>query len=115
MKLEQNEGKVIESEDGKASYESEENQEQDVERNSEPQHKRPDLIPDLTFESEMELEQDGEEILEADDERPSCEPEQNQAQDMETQTKFQNLPELKHLPVNKVKPFQYDIVLKRED
>ena len=31
---------------------------------------------------------------------------------METQTKFQNLPELKHLPVNKVKPF-YDIVLKR--
>ena len=32
---------------------------------------------------------------------------------METQTKFQNLPELKHLPVNKVKPFQYDIVLKR--
>ena len=31
---------------------------------------------------------------------------------METQTKFQNLPELKHLPLNEVKPF-YDIVLKR--
>ena len=30
---------------------------QDVERNTEPQHKRPDLIPDLTSESEMELEQ----------------------------------------------------------
>ena len=29
---------------------------------------------------------------------------------METQTKFQNLPELKHWPVNEVKPF-YDIVL----
>ena len=25
---------------------------QDVERNTEPQHKRPDLIPDLTSESE---------------------------------------------------------------
>ena len=32
---------------------------------------------------------------------------------METQTKFQNLPELKHLPVNEVKPFQYDIVFKQ--
>ena len=30
---------------------------QDVERNTEPQHERPDLIPDLTSESEMELEQ----------------------------------------------------------
>ena len=29
---------------------------QDVERNTELQHKRPDLIPDLTSESEMELE-----------------------------------------------------------
>ena len=28
---------------------------------------------------------------------------------METQTKFQDLPELKHLPVNEVKP-SYDIV-----
>ena len=31
---------------------------------------------------------------------------------METQTKFQNLPELKHLPVNEVKP-SYDIVFKQ--
>ena len=30
---------------------------QDVERNTKPQHERPDLIPDLTSESEMELEQ----------------------------------------------------------
>ena len=32
---------------------------------------------------------------------------------METQTKFQNLPELKHLPVNDAKPSQYDIVFKQ--
>ena len=29
---------------------------QDVERNTEPEHERPDLIPDLSSESEMELQ-----------------------------------------------------------
>ena len=32
---------------------------------------------------------------------------------METQTEFQDLTELKHLPANEVKPSQYDIVFKK--